>query len=209
MVQLTLYGDARSTCTQRILILLEELQLKYDLVKIDLSKGEQKTPEFLKMQPFGKIPVLKYDDETIFESRSIMRYLALHNDDEQLVSGTPQIDMWLEADANNFNPVISKIVYEMVFKKYHGESPDMEIVKVLLYQLKDLLQIYDNQLSDKKYLSDTFSIADISYFPYLHYFYKISDEYKQFIKRYNHVYRWYKRILNRKSVQDILTMGSE
>jgi glutathione S-transferase len=206
MVQLTLYGDVRSTCTQRVLILLEELQLKYDLVKVDLSKGEQKTEEFLKMQPFGKIPVLKYDDDTIFESRSIMRYIALHNDDENVLSGTPQIDMWLEADANNFNPVINKIVYEMVFRKYHNEEPDMDIVKVLLYQLKDILSIYNNQLSDKKYLTGDFSIADISYFPYLHYFYKISDEYKQFIKRYNNVYRWYKRILNKKSVQDTLSM---
>ena len=73
MVQVDVYGDARATCTQRVLILLEELDLKYDLKSVDLSKGDHKTPEFMELQPFGKVPAIKYDDRVVFESRSILR----------------------------------------------------------------------------------------------------------------------------------------
>ena len=59
MVQLEVYGDPHSMCTQKILILLEELNLKYDLKKVDLLKNEQKDDEFLKINPFGKVPAVK------------------------------------------------------------------------------------------------------------------------------------------------------
>ena len=55
MVNVEVYGDFKATCTQRVLILLEELNLKYSVKKIDLMKGEQNDAEYLKLNPFGKV----------------------------------------------------------------------------------------------------------------------------------------------------------
>ena len=71
-----LYGMAMFTCTRRVRCVLEEMGLPYELVLVDLSKGEHKQPAHLAIQPFGQVPVLEDNDGTkIFESRAIMRYL--------------------------------------------------------------------------------------------------------------------------------------
>ncbi|EPE33962.1 Thioredoxin-like protein [Glarea lozoyensis ATCC 20868] len=71
---LTLYGSAMSTA--RVHVVLLELALEYKHIPIDISKGEQKHPSYMKMQPFGKVPVLDDDGLVIYESRAICRYLA-------------------------------------------------------------------------------------------------------------------------------------
>ncbi len=71
-----LYGMAMSTCTRRVRCVLEEMGLLYEIVLVDLGKGEHKQPAHLAIQPFGQVPVLEDIDGTkIFESRAIMRYL--------------------------------------------------------------------------------------------------------------------------------------
>ena len=97
MVQVDVYGDLRATCTQRVIVLLEELDLKYDVKQINLSKGEQKSKEFLELQPFGKVPVVKYDDRVLFESRSILRYIAKNNTESPIV----QIKLMVKISVNN------------------------------------------------------------------------------------------------------------
>jgi glutathione S-transferase len=55
---------------------LEELGVPYDKVKIDLAKGEQKKPEFLKLNPNGKVPLLVVDGQPVFESLAMLLYLG-------------------------------------------------------------------------------------------------------------------------------------
>jgi glutathione S-transferase len=73
---LTLYGFPFSTCTQRVLAVLLEKDLPYELVEVNLFKGDQKSEAHLARQPFGKIPVLEDDGFFVFESRAISKYLA-------------------------------------------------------------------------------------------------------------------------------------
>ena len=60
----------------KVSIALEELKLKYKVVKVDLSKNTQKEDWFLNLNPNGRIPVLKYNSDVIFESGAILYYLA-------------------------------------------------------------------------------------------------------------------------------------
>lgn len=69
-----LYGSAMSTA--RVLVTILEKELPYELIFIDISKGDQRNKEYLKMQPFGKVPVMDDDGFVMFESRAICRYLA-------------------------------------------------------------------------------------------------------------------------------------
>lgn len=205
--RIILYGDRRATCVQRILILLEELKLKYKFEHVDLSKGEHKSETYLKLQPFGKVPVIKYDDEYIFESRCILRYIARHNRNyKDLYEDSSEfaIDQWLEVEGHNFNPSISKIVYEKMFKKWHNQETDEKVVEHSLSDLEHVLTIYDKQLKKYDYIAgEEFSIADISHIPYLHYFLKCG--YADVIKKHRHVYKWVKRLLKRKHVFQVLS----
>lgn len=70
------YGAAASTCTKRVLTALEEKNVSYELVPVNFAVAEHKSPEFLKKQPFGKIPVLEDDGFLVFESRAICKYIA-------------------------------------------------------------------------------------------------------------------------------------
>jgi glutathione S-transferase len=204
MVVVDLYGDSRSTCTQRVLILLEELQLKYNLNKIDVLKNENKTSEFITLQPFGKIPTMKYDDRIVFESRSMLRYISRNNVDiKDLYSGT-DVDIWLEVEAQNFYPPANAIVYEKMFKKWYGKKADIEIVNKNLEELDKVLNVYDQRLSRVSFIAgEEFTIADISHIPYINYLLKCG--YKQVFKKYTNVYRWIKKIIKRESVQYILS----
>lgn len=71
---LRLYGSAMST--SRVLVTILEKDLPYEHIMIDIGKGDQKTEDYKKLQPFGKVPVLDDDGFIIFESRAICKYLA-------------------------------------------------------------------------------------------------------------------------------------
>jgi glutathione S-transferase len=213
MVKLVVYGNKIATCTQRVLILLEELNLKYELRELDLMKGHHKDPRYLTLQPFGKVPAIVYGDYKLFESRSILRYIAKNNTDDTdlTLNESPYVDMWLEVESQNFNPPISKYIYEKVFKTWKDPEavPDEAILNSAVEELGKVFEVYEKRLEESKYIGgNSFSIADISHVPYLYMFVNIGDENKKFIKKYPHVYKWYKRMLMKESVKEVLNINS-
>lgn len=213
MVKLLVYGNKIATCTQRVLILLEELNLKYELRELDLMKGQHKDPRYLTLQPFGKVPAVVYGDYKLFESRSILRYIAKNNTDDSdlTLNDNPYVDMWLEVESQNFNPPISKYIYEKVFKKWKDPEAieDEAILTAALDELSSVFDVYEKRLSESKYIGgNAFSIADISHVPYLHMFVNIGEENKKFLKKYPHVYKWYKRMIMKDSVKEVLNISS-
>ena len=94
----------------KISIMLEEIGYEYKVTKVDISKGEQFKPEFIKLSPFGKIPVIIDHDssKSIFESGAILMYLAdksgkLYNEKDRLV-----INQWLMAQMGTVGPMIGQ-----------------------------------------------------------------------------------------------------
>ena len=212
MVKLIVYGSKIATCTQRILILLEELNLKYEVCEIDLMKGQQKDPEYLNLQPFGKVPTITYGEHILFESRSILRYIAKNNteDYDLTLNDSPYVDVWLEVESQNFNPPISKFIYEKVFKKWKDADAiiNEDVINSALQDLEKVLKVYDERLSYFKYIGgDSFSIADISHIPYLYMFVNSDVKYKKYLKKYPNVYKWYKRMIMRESVKEVLDIN--
>lgn len=206
MVQLEVYGHPQEMCTQKVLILLEELNLKYDLKKVDLSKNEQKEEGFLKLNPFGKIPAVKYGSRTLFESRSILRYIAKNNIEVEDFLGDIEVDMWLESESQNYNPLVSRIINEKVFKKIYNpeEKSDEKVIETTLKELESVLDIYEKRLESVPYIGgEIFSIADISHIPYTNYMLRCG--YKDLYKSRPNVYKWLKRIMKRDSVRSVLS----
>jgi len=204
MVKLVVYGSEKATCSQRVLILLEELELKYSFKNLDLKKGEQKAQEYLEKHPFGKVPFVEYGSHNIFESRSILRYVSKMNRDEDNETSDlyddVNVDVWLEVESQYYNPLVSKIVYERMWK---DGTPDEKIINDAIKELEKVLDVYEGQLSKNEYISgSSFSIADISNIPYTYYMLKCG--YKELYKSRPHVYNWLKKMMRRESVRRVL-----
>lgn len=203
-MKITLYGLEESTCTQRVLILLNELELPYNFQKVDLFAGEHKQPEYLLIQPFGKIPALQYNKKIIFESRAIIKYLAKQHRTPHDRIINFNTDMWLEIESQNYGPCVEKIVYEKLFKQMlNAGEADEKIVEESLDKLKQSLSVYEQQLQKHDYIAgDHFTIADISHIPYT---YKMIElGFKDIYKNYPHVYNWIKRIIHKPTVKKAL-----
>lgn len=105
------YGPALSTAVSRVLACLNEKEIQFQLISLNMSKAEHKKPDFLKIHPFGQVPAYQDDDISLFESRAICRYVCEKNGEKgnkELYGTNPlakaSIDQWLEAEGQSFNP---------------------------------------------------------------------------------------------------------
>ena len=180
---------------KKISIMLEEIGYDYKLTKINLSNDEQFKPDFIKISPFSKIPVIIDHDnnESIFESGAILIYLAeksgkLYNKEERL-----KINQWLMAQMGTIGPMIGQhhqFHHYNPGKSQFGEERYFKIAKRLYQEL-------DNRLKDTKFLAgENYTIADIATWPWVarHEWHDIG------LKSYTNLSRWYEEISNREAV---------
>ena len=147
----------------KISIALEELALPYTLHTLDLSGGAQKQPEFLKINPNGRIPAIvdrSEDDFAVFESGAILVYLAektgrLMPTD---VKGRSRVMQWLMFQMGGIGPMMGQA---NVFFRYFPEKIPAAIDR---YQGEStrLFRVLDSHLKDHEYLAGDYSIADIA-----------------------------------------------
>ncbi|KAL0918580.1 hypothetical protein M5K25_010596 [Dendrobium thyrsiflorum] len=177
MAPLKLYGMVGSTNTLRVSAVLNELGLDYEFVSVPLTTGAHKKPEYLAINPFGHLPSLEDGDLKLFESRAITKYLANHykgSGPDLLRSGikaeSAKVEVWLEVESQEFNPPASSIVFNVLIKRLlTGGSPDEDVVKAQEVKLSHVLDIYEKQLAETKYLAgDEFTLADLNHLPYLY-----------------------------------------
>ena len=141
--------------------MLEEINYKYKLSKIDLSNGEQFKPEFVKISPFSKIPVIIDHEvnETIFESGAILMYLGeksgkFYNKEDRL-----KINQWLMAQMGYVGPMIGQHHQFHHYNSGKSKFGEDRYFKISERIYKDL----DNRLESSKYLAgEKYSIADIA-----------------------------------------------
>lgn len=148
---------------RKVSVLLEEIGLNYTVHTIDLARQDQKTPEFLAMNPNGRIPVIMdrdNDDFVVFESGAIMIYLAektghLLPREEKARS---RVIQWLMFQMGGLGPMMGQA---NVFYRYFDEKIQAAIDRYQHESLR-LLTVLDGQLAGRDYLCDEYSIADIA-----------------------------------------------
>jgi GST-like protein len=155
----------------KVSITLEELDLPYVVHPIDLSKGEQKAPEYIAMNPNGRIPTI-IDREapdgphTVFESGAIMMYLAEKTG--RLIpassAGRSAVLQWVMFQVGGLGPMMGQAG---VFLRYAPERIPYAIER---YQreTRRLLEVLDRRLDGRAYLVDDYSIADIAHWSWAH-----------------------------------------
>ena len=152
----------------KVSILLEELQLPYHVFPVNLMEREQKQEDFLALNPNGRIPVIvdhENDQLPVFESGAILVYLAEKTGKyiPKEMKGRSQVMQWLMFQMGGIGPMQGQA---HVFYRYAPEKIEYAINRYQKETLR-LYQVLDNQLKNKEYLADDFSIADIATWPWV------------------------------------------
>ena len=180
----------------KISIMLEEIGYKYKITPVDIKNDEQFNPEFKKISPFSKIPVIIDHDnnhESVFESGAILMYLGeqsgkFYDKKDKLI-----INQWLMAQMGTVGPMIGQ---HHQFHHYNpgksdfGEERYFKIAKRIYQEL-------DNRLKNSKFLAgENYTIADIATWPWMarHEWHDIG------LKNYKNLSRWYLEISEREAV---------
>ena len=191
---------------KKISIMLEEIGYKYKLTKVDIYKGEQFKPEFKKISPFSKIPVIidHNSEESIFESGAILIYLGEKSNKFYEKNNRTKINQWLMAQMGLIGPLIGQHHQFHHFnpgKSKFGEERYFKITKKLYEEL-------DERLKVSKFLAgETYTIADIATWPWIarHEWHDIG------LKNYKNLTRWYLEIARREAVikgYDLMNEGA-
>src|SRR5581483_5898936 len=149
---------------------LVALQLKapVELVFVDLAKGEQRLPAYLKLNPNHRVPVLEDGDFYLWESRAIMQYLADKTPGQTLypteIRARADVNRWLFWCGQHFAPSISIFFWENVVKPMIGRgAPDRAELQRGEPLFNEFAAVLDQHLADRKWVSaDTLTLADLS-----------------------------------------------
>ncbi|HBT00750.1 MAG TPA: glutathione S-transferase [Citreicella sp.] len=182
---------------RKVSILLEELGLDYSVHAIDIGSGAQKAPEFLRINPNGRIPAIVDQDNglALMESGAILWYLAEKHgaflptqpEDRMRVMG------WLMWQMGGFGPMLGQAHHFLHFNP--GKSAYAE--ERFGAEVQRLYGVLDAQLAQGPYLVGDYSIADMACWPWVarHAWHGVD------LAQYPHVRAWYQRLRERDAVQ--------
>lgn len=158
--------------TLKTLYVLEELGEDYQFQYVDLFKGENRSEDFQKKTPIGKVPVLEHEGRFLFESGAICRYLAnkaqspLYPDEAMQRA---QVDQWMDFFSCHLGRWLSTIFFERIIKTAAnmGET-DPAAVEEAINFVNQQLRILDNRFESTDWLAnDALSIADLFALAYM------------------------------------------
>ena len=193
---------------RKVPILLEELELPYQVEPIDISNGKQFAPSFLAISPNNKIPAL-VDDEAggprplaIFESGAILTYLAEKTGRFLAPSGPArwQAMEWLHWQIGGLGPMLGQLGH---FASAKGDDASPQALKRFVKEADRLLGVLDKRLSEAEYLAgDEYSIADIAAYPWtIAATTRLKDPLAESLASKKSVHRWLETLGARPAVQ--------
>ena len=181
---------------KKISIMLEEIGYEYKVTKIDISNDEQFKPEFKKISPFSKIPVITdhKNNKTIFESGAILIYLGELSGKFYDKENRTDINQWLMAQMGYIGPMLGQ------HHQFHHYNPGKsEFGEERYFKIsKRIYSEVDEVLSKTKFLAgEEYTIADIATFPWFarHEWHDIG------IQNFKNLSRWYEEISKRDGVK--------
>lgn len=193
----------------KITIMLEEVGLPYTTHLVNISKGDQFTPEFLAISPNNKMPAIVDPDGpggapiSVFESGAILQYLGrktgkLYPADER---ARVLVDQWLFWQMGGFGPMLGQTHH------FRGYAPEQIPYAIDRYtnEATRLYGVLDRQLEGREFIAGAYSIADIASVGWA----KLWERQGQDITRFPNVQRWLETMLARPAVQRGLAVSQE
>ena len=176
--------------------MLEEVGYEYKVINIDLNKGDQFKPEFKKISPLSKIPVIidRDSNKNIFESGAILMYLAEQSGKFYDTKDRLEINQWLMAQMGYVGPMLGQ------YQQFHHYNPGKsQFGEERYFKIsKRIYEELDERLSQSRFLTgENYTIADIGTFPWIarHEWHDIG------LKNYKNLSRWYVEISEREAVK--------
>jgi len=190
---------------KKISIMLEEINFKYKVTKVNINKDEQFKPEFVKLSPFRKIPVIidHENNQSLFESGAILMYLGEKSGKFYDHENKNIINQWLMGQMAYVGPMLGQHHQFHHYNPGKSEFGEKRYFKISKRIYKEL----DERLSVSKFLAgNEYTIADIATFPWIarHEWHDIG------LKNFLNLTRWYNEISERKAVirgYDLLKKG--
>ena len=205
---ITLYGGPTPNAA-KIAIAMEEMGLEWELVLIDILNGDQLTPEFLKLNPNNKTPVI-IDDEcedgplTLWESGAILWYLAEKTGQfiPKSAKGRALCHQWLIFQVSGVGPMFGQFGHFF----YYLEEKHVYPIQRYGNEVERLTRVIDARLRDAPYLAgEEYSIADMAMYPFLRRRIGLNAE----SGAYRHIAQWAERVSARPAVQRGVAFGEE
>ncbi|KIJ64564.1 hypothetical protein HYDPIDRAFT_154224 [Hydnomerulius pinastri MD-312] len=171
---LKLYGHAHTICTRRVAVVIKELDIPYEFVRVDFLNGETRDPEFLEKQPFGQLPYIDDGGFILFESRAIARYLVKKytlKGSPSLIPSKPKEEAIFEQAASiettNFEPHAMGISLEKFYNPMCGTPTNEARLLEHAALLDAKMGAYESILSRHQYLAgDSITLADLFHLPF-------------------------------------------
>jgi GST-like protein len=193
----------------KITIMLEECGLDYNVVPLDLGKGDQFKPEFLAISPNNRMPAIVDHDpadgeaQSIFESGAILLYLA-----EKTAKFLPddakarwQATQWLMWQIGGFGPMAGQLSH---FVNYAEGEHDYALNRYA-NEYDRLLTVLDGVLADREFIAGDYSIADMAIWPWLLPY----RRFEQSLDHLPHVQRWHNTIKVRPAARRGVDVGKQ
>lgn len=159
-----LYTFPPSTNSRKVRIVLLEKGLEFERINVDLTKREQKNPEYLKIHPFGQVPAIDDEGFVLYDSTVINEYLEDEYPYPSLMpsdsEGRARARLLEDFRDTHFNPYCVHIIYEM--RKPEGER-DAQRIENAKTQISACFDRLEREFDGKEYLVGTFSLADIAF----------------------------------------------
>ena len=193
--------------------MLEECDMDYKVIPVNLGKGDQFTPEFLKISPNNRMPVIVDHDKeidgepiSIFESGAILMYLGEKADKffPQKSPDRERVLEWLFWQVGGLGPMAGQVSH---FVNYAPNFPGDHTYSEERYknEYDRLLGVMDRVLDQREYLAGDYSIADIASFPWI----TAYKRYEVNLDLFKNVRRWFDEIKSRPAVRRGIDVGKE
>ena len=185
-----IYGHEVSGNAYKVKLLASLLGIEYEWVRVDLMKGEHKSPEYLARNAFGQVPILEDGDVTLADAQAILVYLArTYGGDEWLpidAVGLAQVVRWLSIAAGEVRQGVENARLFHLF----GEGTKINIERATL-KSQFILNQLNQHLSDRLWLEfERPTVADVAVFPYV----ALAKDGKIELENYPHVLSWIERV---------------
>jgi len=195
-----LYTFHLSTNGRKVHMALEEAKAAYEIVVVNLMKGEQKNPDYLKLNPNGKVPTLVDDGVMMWESIAILLYLAEKFPAANLLptaaADRARAFQWSVWQPTTFGAPASTLFRQMRFTP--EDKRDQKVIEQARTEVMRNAEILASGLQGRDYLAGTFSVADMALMPYLQVLADLSTALPAAVDAY------YKRLAARPSWQKVL-----
>jgi glutathione S-transferase len=188
---------------QKVRIVLAEKSLTYELIQIDLAQGDQRRPEFQRLNPFARVPVLVDEDTTVYDSTIIIEYLEDEYPEPPVLPTIGSSALRARArlfedfaDAS-FTPQVGQLMAEMARAEGERDQARLQRLHRLIERALDYL---NHELTGQQFLAGDFSVADISFVPRV---LVLGDLGIEASTNRPNVDAWIKRMLERPSIQSL------